>query len=52
MVITSTSPLVGIEPALGVFDLPFLFNDSAEADAVLDGEFGDFMTEKMPKIPT
>ncbi|HET8727643.1 MAG TPA: TRAP transporter substrate-binding protein DctP, partial [Alphaproteobacteria bacterium] len=25
MVVTSTSPLVGILPALGVFDLPFLF---------------------------
>ncbi len=47
MVITSTSPLVGIEPALGVFDLPFLFSDSAEADAILDGDFGDFMTEKL-----
>jgi TRAP-type transport system periplasmic protein len=47
MVITSTSPLVGIEPALGVFDLPFLFNDSSEADAVLDGEFGDSISEKM-----
>lgn len=47
MVITSTSPLVGIEPALGVYDLPFLFNDSAEADAILDGSFGDFMTEKL-----
>ncbi len=47
MVITSTSPLVGIEPALGVFDLPFLFSDAAEADAVLDGEFGDFINEKL-----
>jgi TRAP-type transport system periplasmic protein len=47
MVITSTSPLVGIEPALGVFDLPFLFSDAAEADAVLDGSFGDMMSEKM-----
>jgi TRAP-type transport system periplasmic protein len=47
MVITSTSPLVGIEPALGVFDLPFLFNDSSEADKVLDGEFGTFMSEKL-----
>jgi hypothetical protein len=27
MVVTSTSPLVGIEPALGVFDLPFLFSE-------------------------
>jgi tripartite ATP-independent transporter DctP family solute receptor len=48
MVITSTSPLVGIEPALGVFDLPFLFSDASEADAVLDGEFGTMMSEKMP----
>lgn len=47
MVITSTSPLVGIEPALGVFDLPFLFNNAAEADAVLDGAFGDAMSERM-----
>jgi tripartite ATP-independent transporter DctP family solute receptor len=47
MVITSTSPLVGIEPALGVFDLPFLFSNAAEADAVLDGEFGTMMSEKM-----
>ena len=48
MVITSTSPLVGIEPALGVFDLPFLFGDASEADAVLDGAFGTMMSEKMP----
>ncbi len=48
MVITSTSPLVGIEPALGVFDLPFLFNNAAEADAILDGDFGDFINEKLP----
>jgi TRAP-type transport system periplasmic protein len=48
MVITSTSPLVGIEPALGVFDLPFLFTDAAEADAVLDGEFGTMISDKMP----
>jgi TRAP-type transport system periplasmic protein len=47
MVVTSTSPLVGIEPALGVFDLPFLFNDSSEADKVLDGEFGTFMSDKL-----
>jgi TRAP-type transport system periplasmic protein len=47
MVVTSTSPLVGIEPALGVFDLPFLFANEQEADAVLDGEFGDYMTERL-----
>lgn len=48
MVITSSSPLVGIVPALGVLDLPFLFNDEAEADAVLDGEFGDYLSSLMP----
>ncbi|TNC47488.1 TRAP transporter substrate-binding protein [Rubellimicrobium rubrum] len=47
MVVTSTSPLVGIEPALGVFDLPFLFADDQEADAILDGEFGAMISEKM-----
>jgi TRAP-type transport system periplasmic protein len=48
MVITSTSPLVGILPELGVFDLPFLFNSEAEADAVLDGPFGQYINGKLP----
>jgi len=47
MVITSTSPLVGIEPALGVFDLPFLFANEEEADAILDGEVGGMISDKM-----
>jgi len=46
-VVTSSSPLVGIVPALGVFDLPFLFADFKEADAVMDGEFGEMLNEKM-----
>lgn len=50
MVITSTSPLVGIVPALGAFDLPFLFNNAQEADAVLDGAFGDYMSGLMPEV--
>ena len=48
MVVTSTSPLVGIEPALGVFDLPFLFANETEADAILDGDFGTMISAKMP----
>ena len=48
MVITSSSPLVGIVPELGVFDLPFLFASEAEADKILDGDLGAFMTSKMP----
>lgn len=47
MVVTSTSPLVGIEPALGVFDLPFLFANAEEADAILDGEFGQMISDQL-----
>ena len=50
MVITSTSPLIGILPDLGVFDLPFLFASEKEADAILDGDFGKYISEKMPAV--
>jgi tripartite ATP-independent transporter DctP family solute receptor len=50
MVLTSTAPLVGIVPSLGVFDLPFLFGNEAEADAVLDGKAGDWFTAKLPAV--
>jgi tripartite ATP-independent transporter DctP family solute receptor len=50
MVITSSSPLVGILPDLGVFDLPFLFANSAEADKILDGDFGKYMSDKLPAV--
>lgn len=49
-VITSSSPLVGMVPALGVFDLPFLFANEKEADAVVDGAFGDFISEKLDAV--
>jgi len=49
-VLTSTSPLVGLVPALGVFDLPFLFSSHEEADAILDGEFGKFIDEKLASV--
>ena len=49
MVVTSTSPLVGIIPELGVFDLPFLFSTEKEADSVLDGPFGKHMADKLPE---
>ena len=50
MVITSSSPLVGILPDLGVFDLPFLFSNEKEADAVLDGPFGKYIADKLPAV--
>ncbi len=50
MVVTSSSPLVGILPDLGVFDLPFLFANEKEADAILDGAFGKYMAGKLPAL--
>jgi len=50
MVVTSTSPLVGILPAMGVFDLPFLITSEKEADALLDGEFGKYISDKLPAL--
>ena len=47
MVCTSSSPLVGIVKELGVFDLPFLFANEKEADAVLDGPAGEYFNKKL-----
>lgn len=41
--------LVGLNKEYGVFDLPFLFNDFKEADAVLDGPVGKRFLEKAPQ---
>ncbi len=46
MVLTSTAPLVGAIPQLGVFDLPFLISNEREADQVLDGKFGQSFAAK------
>jgi tripartite ATP-independent transporter DctP family solute receptor len=40
MCAVSTGPLVSFVPQVGVLDLPFLFQDSAHAYRVLDGEIG------------
>lgn len=50
MVVTSSSPLVGILPALGAFDLPFMFANEREADAVLDGPFGKQISDMLPAV--
>jgi tripartite ATP-independent transporter DctP family solute receptor len=41
MMVGSTAPLATMVKEFGVYDLPFLFNDEKEADAVLDGPFGE-----------
>ncbi|MBJ6125925.1 TRAP transporter substrate-binding protein [Microvirga splendida] len=50
MVVTSSSPLIGILPDLGVFDLPFLFANEKEADAILDGKVGDQISKKLEDV--
>lgn len=50
MVCTSSSPLVGIVKELGAFDLPFLFANEKEADAVFDGPAGAYFNKKLEAV--
>jgi TRAP-type transport system periplasmic protein len=47
MMVGSTATLVGIVKDFGVFDLPFLFANEKEADAVFDGPFGQKLAAKL-----
>ena len=47
MVVTATSYMATVAPAVGVFDLPFLFANEREADAVLDGPTGELVAGKL-----
>jgi TRAP-type transport system periplasmic protein len=47
MVVTSSSPLVGMVKELGAFDLPFLIANEKEADTVLDGPAGQYFNKKL-----
>ena len=38
---------MGYVPELGIFDIPFLFADEAEADKVLASEVGDYLNAKL-----
>lgn len=49
MVVTGSAAIAGIEPALGVFTLPFMFENDAEVDAIMTGPFFDYVAEKMPQ---
>lgn len=40
--------LVGLDGQFGIFDLPFLFESFAQADAVLDGPAGSAMMQRLP----
>ncbi len=47
MMVGSTATLVGITKEMALWDTPFLFNNSAEADAVLDGPVGQKVMDKL-----
>jgi len=40
MVVTTASPITGLVPEFNVFDLPFIFSNEKEADAIFDGPVG------------
>lgn len=50
LVAVSSAPLVGLVKEFAIFDLPFLFGDEREADAVLEGPVGrklmDMLSDK------
>lgn len=48
MTMVSPGLLVGLEKEYALLDLPFLFNNYQEVDAVLDGPVGKKLLEKLP----
>ncbi|QBK06212.1 TRAP transporter substrate-binding protein [Hylemonella gracilis] len=47
MMVGSTATLVGITQEMALWDTPFLFNNSQEADALLDGPVGQKVMDKL-----
>lgn len=47
MTAPSSSPLVGMVKEFGALDFPFLLNSNEEADALLDGPFGEHLLAKL-----
>jgi TRAP-type transport system periplasmic protein len=47
MMVGSTATLVGIANEMALWDTPFLFNNSKEADAILDGPIGQKVMDKL-----
>lgn len=49
MMVGSTATLVGITKEMSLWDTPFLFNTTEEADALLDGPVGKKVMDKLPE---
>ena len=50
MAVISTAPLAGFTKSFMVYDLPFIFSDSATAHKVLDGPIGQKSLDDLEKI--
>jgi tripartite ATP-independent transporter DctP family solute receptor len=48
MTAMSTAPLVGVVKEFALFDFPFLFENTKEADTVVDGPVGKALLDKLP----
>jgi TRAP-type transport system periplasmic protein len=48
MMVGSTATLVGTVKEMALWDTPFLFNNTKEADAILDGPIGQKVIDKLP----
>jgi len=49
MVVTGAAAIGGIEPAMSVFELPFMFASDEEVDAIMTGPYFDYVAGKMPE---
>ena len=49
MTVPDSSTLVGLVKDFGVLNFPLLFNNEQEADALLDGPFGQKLLTKLPE---
>src|SRR6185436_5260242 len=47
MLVASTTSLTGIVKEFGLFDLPFLFSNAKQADAMVDGPLGKMLSAKL-----
>jgi tripartite ATP-independent transporter DctP family solute receptor len=48
----SVGPMGPMVPELNVFNLPFMFRDSAHMEKVIDGEIGDELLKKLSEHPS
>jgi tripartite ATP-independent transporter DctP family solute receptor len=48
----SVGPMGPLVPEMNVFNLPFMFRDTAHMEKVIDGEIGDELLKKLSEHPT